>query len=68
MLTLSAPKRYQDLYERYTEGSEPMSTNDVMELFQFLLDTDQVWDDDQLARTAQYYISEGFLYHVETQQ
>jgi hypothetical protein len=45
-----------------------MSTNDVMELFQFLLDTDQVWDDDQLARTAQYYISEGFLYHVETQQ
>lgn len=45
-----------------------MTTNEVMELFQFMLDTDQVWDDDKLSKIALYYISEGFLYNVECNQ
>lgn len=64
-MKITAPKNIQDLWKKY-QRQEQMQVNEVMELFQFLLDTDQCWEDQRLAQTARYYISEGFLYHVPT--
>ena len=48
----------------YEKGLCPL--NEGISLFQFLLDTDQCWDDPVLTKTANYLMLEGFCYYVYT--
>ena len=61
---LVAPNQYKELLKLYESGKLPVSEG--VALFQFLIDTEQCWDDVELSRVANYLISEGFCYYVYT--
>jgi hypothetical protein len=61
---IKAPQKYLELLTLYEKGLCPL--NEGISLFQFLLDTDQCWDDPMLTKTAHYLMSEGYCYYVYT--
>ena len=61
---IKAPQKYMELLTLWEEGLCPLSEG--IALFQFLLDTDQCWEDEILSNTASYMVMEGFCYYVYT--
>lgn len=51
-----------ELLTLWEEGLCPLSEG--ISLFQFLLDTDQCWENEILSNTANYLVMEGFCYYV----
>ena len=59
---ITGPKKYQLYWTKWKQGL--LTVDDGLDLFQFLLDTDQCWDDTDSANLAGYLLAEGFLYYV----
>ena len=59
---ITGPKKYLEFFAKYKKGTLPV--DDGLELFQFLLDTDQQDIDTKTAQMADYLIAEGFLYFI----
>lgn len=59
---IKAPVKYMELLTLWEEGLCPLSEG--ISLFQFLLDTDQCWENEILSNTANYLVMEGYCYYV----
>lgn len=64
-MRITAPDNIQDLWKSWKRREE-MTVENVVELFQFLLDTDQHLKLPHTKQLAEYLIMEGFCYHVPT--
>jgi len=59
---ITGPKKYLEFFAKYKERT--LTVDDGLDLFQFLLDTDQQDIDSETAKMADYLIDEGFLYFI----
>ena len=64
-LQITAPDNIQVLWKKW-KRREKMTVDSVIELFQFLLDTNQHLKNPHTKQVAEYFIMEGFCYHVPT--
>ena len=49
-------------FKRLAEGYPKLNNTELVEYFQFLLDTEQVTEENR--RHVDYFLMEGFLYYV----
>lgn len=59
---ITGPKKYQKFWHKWKQGT--LTVDDGLDLFQFLLDTDQCWDEKESTDLAGYLLAEGFLYYI----
>jgi|TARA_B100000524_G_scaffold129679_1_gene64019 hypothetical protein len=55
---------YKDIIIEYHNGL--LNAEKTVDLIQFLLDTDLIYDYPELMDVADYYIMEGMCYHVHS--
>jgi len=55
---------YKDIIIEYHQGL--LNAEKTVDLIQFLLDTDLIYDYPELMDVADYYIMEGMCYHVHS--
>ena len=62
---IQGTKEIKDLWKKYQRGQ--LDWENGVNLFQYLLDTDQHLEDESLYKTARYLVAEGFCYYVPTE-
>lgn len=57
------PPQYEDLF--FLWQNKQATSEETVELFQFLIDTDLAWEiDENFEKMAEYLIAEGCCYYV----
>ena len=59
------PQEYKLVFHRFMRNKQ-ITVEEQVELFQFILDTDQQTICDRIEKTSEYMLAEGFLYYVHT--
>ncbi len=63
-MTMTKLMNYQDVISEYHQGT--LAPDKSVDLIQFLLDTDLIYDYPELMDLADYYVLEGMCYHVHS--